>query len=122
MRTATLYSTEQRKVRVYGGYLPYHVRGPIRAINSDDIFEKDEVSTVHHLPIERWVFDGNEFFIALDPTLRDIVDSMIATSEKAVRDICHVRIARLDHEINLLQSRTIWSMICSKFKRKKQNV
>lgn len=120
-RTATLYSADKKVVSVYGGYIPYHVREPIRAFNSEDIFDKQEVRHVYQLPIERWVLDGREFFIALDTTLRDIVDSMIAASEKAVRDICHVRIARLDHEINLLQSRTIWDIIKLKFKRKRND-
>jgi hypothetical protein len=120
MRTVTLYSAEQRLVRVYGGFIPYHVRQPIRAYNSPDIFEKDTISHVHHLPVERWVFDGREFFIALDPQLRDIVHSMITTSENAVRDICQVRINKLNDELKVLCSRTIWDMIKLKFKRKKK--
>jgi hypothetical protein len=78
------------------------------------------VSTVHHLPIERWVFDGREFFIALDPTLRDIVQSMINSEVYDVRDSYRIRIDNLTHEINLLQSRTIWDTIKLKFKRKKK--
>lgn len=120
MRTAKLYSADVKTVTVYSGYIPYHVRGPIRALNSPDIFEKDEIAHVHHLPVERWVFDGDEFFIALDPTLRDIVESMIRTSENAVRDIAQVRINKLNDEIKQLQSRTLWDMICSKLKRKQK--
>lgn len=119
MRIATLYSAEQKKVTIYSGYIPYHVRGPIRALNSSDIFDKDEVAHVHHLPVERWVFDGDEFFIAFDPTLRDIVESMIRTSENTVRDIAQVRINKLNDEIKKLQSRTLWNMICSKLRRVK---
>lgn len=122
MRTATLYSTEQRKVTVYGGSLPYHVRKPIRVWNSDIVLDSHEVVDIHHLPVERWVFDGNEFLIALDPTLRDIVSSMIETSETAVRNIAQQRINKLNDEIKVLRSRTIWDMIqstiCSKIKRK----
>ena len=118
MRTATLYSTEQRKVTVYGGSLPYHVRKPIRVWNSEEILDATDVIDVHHLPVERWVFDGEEYLIALDPTLRDIVNSMIGTSEEAVRRIAQTKINKLNYEIKQLQSRTIWNIICSKLKRK----
>lgn len=118
MRTVTLYSAEQRLVRVYDGFIPYHVRQPIKAYNSPDIFEKDAIAHVHHLPVERWVFDSREFFIALDPQLQDIVHSMITTSENAVRDICQVRINKLNDELKVLRSRTIWDMIKLKFKRR----
>lgn len=80
------------------------------------------MSTVQHLPIERWVLDGREFFIALDPMLRDVVQSMINSEVYDVRDSYRIRIDNLTHEINLLRSRTIWDMIKLKFKRKKQNV
>lgn len=120
MRTATLYSAEQRKVRVYGGYLPYHVRGPIRLINSDDFLDSQDIAVhMHQLPVERWILDGQEYLIALDPQLRGIVDSMIHVCEQAVRSIAQQRINKLNDEIKVLQSRTIWDMICSKIKRKK---
>lgn len=123
MRTATLYSADKRLVPVRGGYLAYHVREPVRAFNSTDIFDAQDVSHIHHLPIERWVLDGREMFIALDPQLRDIVNIMITTSENAVRDICQVRINKLNDEIKMLRSRTLWDIICLKFltlKRKKK--
>jgi hypothetical protein len=119
MRTATLYSTEQKRVTLYSDYIPYHLRGPVRVINSDDILCKDEISHVHHLPVERWIRNGEEFFIALDPKLRDLVGCMIRTSEDAVRSIAQVRINKLNDEINLLRSRTMWDMIKLKFRRKK---
>lgn len=119
MRIATLYSAEQKKVTVYSGYIPYHVRGPIRALNSPDIFDKDEIAHVHHLPVERWVFDGDEFFIAFDPVLRDIVESKVETRavELTVR---HRRmIEKQDEEILRLHNRTLWDMIRSKLRRVK---
>ncbi|MNC50256.1 hypothetical protein D3C75_994870 [compost metagenome] len=91
----------------------------MRLWNSEDIVDKDEVSHVHHLPIERWVTDGREFLIALDPQLREIVSYKIATAEKAVRDIAQARINELNVEIKVLQSRTLWSMIRSTFKWRK---
>ena len=118
MRVATLYSAEQKKVTVYSGYIPYHVRGPIRALNSPDIFEKDEISHVHHLPVERWVFDGKEFFIALDPVLREIVESKVETRavELTVR---HRRmIEKQDEEILRLHNRTLWDIIVFKLKKR----
>lgn len=120
MRTVTLYSSEKKRVTAFGAYIPYHVRGPIRAYNSPDIFAKDEIAHVHHLPVERWVFDGVDYFIAFDPTLRDIIESMIQSRldddskyYRGLLDKCNV-------EIKWLQSRTIWDIIRSKFKRKQK--
>jgi hypothetical protein len=120
MRTAILYSTQQKRVTIYSDYIPYHVRGPIRLINSNDILDKQEVHPVHHLPVERWVLDGQESLIALDPKLRDIVQCMIHKSEDTVRSIAQVKINKLNDEIQCLQSRTIWDMIKLKFKRVKK--
>lgn len=121
MRTATLYSANKTLVRVFGAYLPYHTYEPmVRAYNSDDLLLKKEVRHVDHLPVERWVFDGKDFFIALDPTLRDIVECKIRASEEVVRSIAQAKINKLNDEIRLLQSRTIWDMIKLKFKRNKK--
>lgn len=115
MRVATLYSAEQKKVNVYGGYIPYHVRGPIRALNSPDIFDKDQITHVHHLPVERWVLDRKEFFIALDPVLRDIVESKIEARAVELTVRHRKMIEKQDAEILRLHNRTLWDMICSKF-------
>lgn len=119
MRTATLYSTEQKRVTVYSDYIPYHVRGPVRLINSNDLLDKDEMIHVHHLPVERWVLNGKEFLIALDPTLRDIVKCMIQSRLDDNSKYYRSLLDKCDDEIKRLQSRTIWDMIKLKFRRKK---
>lgn len=120
VRTVTLYSSEEKRVTAFGAFIPYHVRGPIRAYNSPDIFAKDEIAHVHHLPVERWVFECKEFFIAFDPTLRDIVQSMINSRVYDVHGEYRIKIDNLHHEIKQLRSRTLWDMIRSKFKRKQK--
>lgn len=121
MRLATLYTTDKQLVQVYGGYIPYHVRKPINVFGSDkyEFIDASDVVKIEHLRVERWVLDYKEHLIALDPMLREIVNSMIGTSEDAVRRIAQVKINRLNDEIKQLQSRTIWDMIRSKFRRKK---
>jgi hypothetical protein len=119
MRTATLYSTEQKSVTLYSDNIPYHVRGPIRVINSDDILCKDEISHVHHLPVERWVRNGEEFLIAFDPKLRDIVKCMIQSRLDDNSKYYRALLSKCDDKIKRLQSRAIWDMIKLKFRRKK---
>lgn len=118
MRTATLYSANKQRVTVYGDTLKYCVRKPMRVWNSEEILDANEVIDVHHLPVERWTLDRKEFLIALDPTLREIVDCMIHIDVSKVSREMQTKINKLNDEIKQLQSRTIWNMICSKFKRK----
>ena len=125
MRTATLYTADRKLVNVYGGFIPYHIRDPIQiqSFCNPEFLDGAEVKShvnIHHLPVERWVFDEQEFLIALDPLLREIVQYKIDTAEKGVRDIAQARINELNVKIKVLQSRTVWDMIKLKFRRVKK--
>lgn len=123
MKTATLYGITKKNVRAYSDTIPYVCQGPIvRSSNSQYHFQMDAVSEVKHLPIELWVLEGGErFFIAFEPDLRQIIQHKIHTEVHAVRTELSGLIKNLTAENERLQSRTLWDMIRSKFKRKQND-
>lgn len=122
MRTATLYSAEKKTVNVVGGYIPYmSIEQYLPSYNSVDFLIKDQVrKDLHHLPIERWVFDGVEFFTAYDPVLREIIDIKVQGRAYDMQGENRIKIQNLEHEIELLQSRSIWDMIRDKYLTRKK--
>lgn len=124
MRKVTLFTTVKQLVVVHGGVIQYYVQKPIMIYGSEpsEFLDGTAVRDIQNLPVERWVFDGKEFLIALDPELREIVDCMINSSTATVRREMQERINERNSRIINLQSRTIWDMILSLFKRKSKNV
>lgn len=123
MREAILYSAKQELVRVYSDYIPYYEFKPkkkLHSYNSSDILLLDGESSVHQLGVERWIFNGVNHFVAFDPKLRDIIQAKIYAEVRDVRKELQSRIDGLTNENIRLQSRTLWDMICSKFKRNKK--
>lgn len=127
MRLVTLYTASKKQVRAYGDIVPIHVyEPPIRAFNTSDLFIKAEVD-VHHAKIHRFhksdKYHTDETFVAFDPQLQDIVDTLVfkAADESAAKakNIGDRQIKLLEDQIKVLQSRTIWSMVADKFKRSK---
>jgi len=123
VRLVTLYTTDKKTVRAYGDYVPLMVyEPPLRSFNSPDIFIEKDVN-VHHAKIHRFVnatnFGYDEKFVAFDPVLQDIVDTMVfnaAQESTAIANkISKGQTDKLKDEIKRLQSRTLWSMIKSKF-------
>lgn len=119
MRRATLYTAKQEEVTVYSDIIPYHIMSPMltRMTDSGEFIIRDHKEEIHHLPIEQWAMDGSRHFFAFDPKLRDIIQTKIHTEVYAVRKELRSVIEDLHSENLQLQSRTIWDMICSKFKR-----
>ena len=122
MRTATLYSAEKKTVNIQDrasiSYITYDRIVP--CYNSDDYLLKEQVQNLQHLPIERWVFDGVEFFTAYDPVLREIIDIKVQGRASDMQRENRIKIQNLEHEIELLQSRSIWDMIRDKYITRKK--
>lgn len=122
MRTATLYSAGKKTVNLYDrGYIPYMtIDQLVPCYNSADYLIKDQVGNLHHLPVERWVFNGVEFFTAFDPVLREIIDIKVQGRAYDMMGENRITIQNLEHEIELLQSRSIWDMIRDKYLTRKK--
>lgn len=122
MRTATLYSAEKKTVNIQDrASIPYIMYDRIvPCYNSDDYLLKEQVKNLHNLPIERWVFDGVEFFTAYDPVLREIIDIKVQGRAYDMQGENRIKIQNLEHEIKLLQSRSIWDMIRDKYLTRKK--
>jgi hypothetical protein len=123
VRLVTLYTTDKKTVRAYGDYVPLLVyEPPLRSFNSPDIFIEKDVN-VHHAKVHRFckgTASGYiEKFVAFDPVLQDIVDTLVfnaAQESTAIANkISKGQTDKLKDEIKQLQSRTIWSMIVKKF-------
>lgn len=118
MRRVTLFSADKKIVNTHSDYITIRIRDPIRLVNSTDFVDRHDVSHVEHLPIERWVFNGNEFLIALDPWLRDIVDKMIyievEKTKRPIQELIKVRdeyISYLKSKNESLLNRGVWDTI-----------
>lgn len=125
MRQVVLFKATDEKVIAYGDYLPIMTYDPpLRCRNSGDIFITSEVN-VYNAYIHRFVesdkYGYTEKFVAFDPALQSIIDHLIYAEVEQetskIEKIKHAQIKLLEDKIKILQSRTIWSMIFSKFKR-----
>lgn len=127
MRRAVLYTLNKQMVTVMGDYIPYNISPDrvLRSFNSGEMLVTDDHIKRVNLPVERWVMDDENHYVAFDPLLRDIIDIKISEAESGVRsrmgkfiNMADEEIARLYSEIKQLQERTIWDMIKLKFKRR----
>lgn len=121
MRKAALYTAKVETVLVSGDYVKYMtVDNTFRSYNSDDILISDTFKRTD-LPVERWYDENrNEFFIALDPILRKMVEHRIGTRAVELMRTYNIEKSILERENKQLQERTIWDMIKLKFKRRKK--
>lgn len=122
MRRAVLYTLNKQMVTVMGDCIPYHIAPDqmLRSYNSGEILVTDDHVKRVNLPVERWVMNEQNNYVAFDPMLRDIIDMKVSYAEDCVRKIARVHIEKLKEEIKQLQERTIWDMIKLKFKRIKK--
>lgn len=129
MQRVSLYTATRKVVTSHSGHIPVVSRtGALRhSCNSPDMFIADEIK-VDHLPIRRFCFRQEDEsienrFVAFDRELEEVIECLIDEGVLNVSRQCRSyieTIAELRGEIKTLQDRSIWSILVSKFKRKRK--
>lgn len=129
MQRVSLYTATRKVVTSRSGYIPVAsgTNPIIFSRNSPDAFLSEEVK-VDHLPVRRFCqMQQNDSqwnrHVAFDRELDEVIDCLIDEGVANVSKQCASyieKIAELRGEIKTLQDRPIWSILVSKFKRKRK--